>query len=534
MQARRVRALSVTLILCASVAAAAGDWCRWGGDGGCNHVSSETKLPASFDARRRNGPDGKPAPRQNLKWLARLGKFAYGNPTVSQGRVFVGTDDSTLGGDPRFKPTRAGLVQCFDEKTGKLLWRLVVPKRGKIPKKAHYGHQHLGVCSSPTVDGNRAYVMTCATEIVCLDTQGQADGNAGPFTDEAAYMAGSAKKKPLKLTPADADIVWSYDLIDVLGVVPHDVPSCSVLIVGRFLYTATSNGVDGPHKKMVSPDAPSFIALDKTTGKLAATDDLKLGHRIWHCLWSPPSSGTVGGRTLVFFGGGDGICYAFDALTKPTDKPVKLATVWSYDCNPPRYRLRNGKTIDYYAGDKRKKSSPNRNDGAYLGPSQIIGSPAFHQGRVYVIIGQDPLHGRGKGLLHCIDASKTGDISQSGCVWQYDGLDRSMATPTIADGLVYAADVAGRLHCLDAATGKPLWVHEAKAETWGSPLVADGKVFLGTSKRFLVFAHGREKKLLGEVNLGSPMHGTAIAANGTLFVASNRYLYAVAQGAVTK
>ncbi len=525
MLSNRARFLLAGLLGLAA-AASGGDWPQWGGSNGRNHVSNETGLPVSFDARRKDGPDGKPLPRKNVRWLARLGHYAYGNPTVANGKVFVGTDDSTLRGDKRLKPSRAGLVQCFDEATGKLLWRLVVPKRKRMPKGAHYGHQHLGVCSSPTVDGGRVYVMTSATEVVCLDVNGQADGNDGPFTDEAQYMGGPGRP-PVKLTPADADILWRYDLIDELGVVPHDTPSCSVLIVGRFLYTTTSNGVDKPHKKMVNPAAPSFIALDKMTGKLVATDDLRLGHSIWHCLWSPPSCGEAGGRTLVFFGGGDGICYAFEAVTEAKEKPFHLKTAWAYDCNPPNYRRRNGKVIDYYAGDKRKKRG-NKNDGTYVGPSQIIATPVFHEGRVYVAIGQDPLHGRGRGMLHCIDAAA------GTRVWAYDGMDRSLSTVAIADGLVYAPDVAGRLHCLDAKTGKPVWVHETKAQTWGSPLIADGKVYLGTQKRFVVLAHGREKKVLATVNLGSPMYGTAVAANGTLFVASNRYLYAVAEGAAAK
>ena len=60
--------------------------------------------------------------------------------------------------------------------------------------------------------------------------------------------------------------------------------------------------------------APSLIVLDKHTGRLAATDDEQIGTRLLHGQWSSPSLGQVGGKTLVFFGGGDGVCYAFEAL----------------------------------------------------------------------------------------------------------------------------------------------------------------------------------------------------------------------------
>ena len=118
--------------------------------------------------------------------------MGYGNPTISNGRVFVGTDDVTLADDPRFKRSKGGLVKCLDEETGKLLWQLAIPKRpdSRLPEKTHFTHQHLGVCSSPTVDGDRVYVVTSAADIVCLDVNGQANGNDGPFLDEASYMVG--------------------------------------------------------------------------------------------------------------------------------------------------------------------------------------------------------------------------------------------------------------------------------------------------------------------------------------------------------
>jgi len=205
---------------------------------------------------------------------------------------------------------------------------------------------------------------------------------------------------------------------------------------------------------------------------------------------------------------------------------VHLKKIWSYDCNPPEYKLRDGKPIPYYEGDKRKSYSTNKNDGKYIGPSQIIATPVLYEGRVYVPLGQDPAHGRGKGMFHCIDASKTGDITRTGVVWTYDGLDRSLATAAIADGLVYATDVAGKLHCLDAETGECYWTRETGDEAWGGPLVADGKLYFGNKKNFYIMTAGREPKLLSTSRMSAPVYSTPIAANGTVYIASNRYLWA--------
>lgn len=512
-----------------------GDWPQWGGhDPGRNMVSPETGLPESFTPGTKS-PQGAgilPETTEHVRWAVRLGSYVYGNPTVADGRVFVGTDDTSLRGDPRLQPTKGGMVHCLDERTGRVLWRLVTPNRpaSRLPERALYGQQHCGTCSSPAVSGKRVFVVTTACEVICLDVNGLADGNDGPFRDEGQYLVGPGKP-PVALAPDDADILWVCDLVDQLGVCPHDVASCSVLVDGRFVYTTTSNGVDSPHVKCLRPDAPSFIALDTETGRLLATDDEGLGRRLWHCAWSPPSLGVVNGRKLVFFGGGDGVCYAFEALREVPDQPGLFKKVWQYDCNPPHYRMRAGVEIPYYVGDKRKSYSTNKNDGTYLGPSQIISTPVFHEGRVYVTIGQDPMHGRGRGLLHCIDASQTGDVSRVGCVWTYEGIERSIASVAIADGLLYAVDLPGRVHCLDVATGRPCWVEPLQAETWATPLLADGRLYVGTNKRLAVLAAGKEPKVLARISLGSPSYGTPVAANGTLFVASAQYLWAVQRNA---
>ncbi|MFC1806543.1 PQQ-binding-like beta-propeller repeat protein, partial [Planctomycetota bacterium] len=142
----------------------------------------------------------------------------------------------------------------------------------------------LGVCSSPTIDGDRVYAVTSRCEVVCLDVKGLADGNDGPFRDEGEYIALRVRHKtgrrpwkgdrifrpvepkepvaPLELLPTDADILWRYDFMGELDVWPQDASSCSVLLRGDLLYTCTSNGVDLSHRHIPSPEAPSLIALD--------------------------------------------------------------------------------------------------------------------------------------------------------------------------------------------------------------------------------------------------------------------------------
>ena len=217
---------------------------------------------------------------------------------------------------------------------------------------------------------------------------------------------------------------------------------------------------------------------------------------------------------MIIWGGSDGWCYGFaPAPERGEDGLSYLKELWRYDCNAPDYRSKDGKPIRY---------------ATYGGPSEVIATPVFYNGRAYVSIGQDPEHGDGVGRLSCIDLTKRGDISRDGAVWTYRDIGRSISTVSIAEGLLYIAEYAGKIHCLDADTGERFWVHETDSRIWGSTLAADGKVYVGTEDGDLVILKsGRERKLLNQIHFGSPIYSTPVAANGVLYVATQSHLYAI-------
>lgn len=501
--------------------AAPDDWPQWGGRPMRNMYSPARGLPDSFgQIQFKAGTEEIEAKTvKNLRWVAKLGSQSYGNVTVAGGKVFVGTNNEHPR-DPRHQGDRSVLM-CFEEKTAKLLWQLAVPKlaSGKVND-----WEGLGLLTSPTVEGNRVYLVTSRCQVVCLDVEGMANGNDGPFRDEGKYLVkdvvldkGKPTERPappLEPGPLDADIIWVYDMMDDLGVFPHNASNGSVLIVDDIIYACTSNGQDWTHSNIPSPNAPSLIALNKKTGEFLAEDDAKIGPRIFHGQWSSPALAMVNGRKLILFGGGDGFCYAFDA------KPVKegdssfLRTVWKYDANPPEHKVdKEGKPYKYPAAE---------------GPSEINATPVFYKNRVYVAVGQDPEHGEGVGHLVCIDATKTGDVTRTGTIWSYPSIHRSISTVSIdpESGLLFVGDFSGFVHCLDAETGRVYWSHDMKAHMWGSTLVADGKVYVGDEDGdFVVLAAAKEKKVLSETNLGAPVYGTPIVANGALFIQSCTHLF---------
>ena len=511
------------------------DWPEYCGAPCKNLVAEAAALPDAFVPGEKDSMKGEiiRATASNVLWGVRTSSLTYPSPTIVGGKIFTGGREAGL-----------GVFKCLDARDGKLLWEYAAPFRD-IPKsidkdlKFMLGRitPNLGICATATYSNGRVFFVNHRCEVMCLD----ANGSAEPFVMPVP-SASKAKKGdvPPPATPSGvrgAKILWTFDLWEH-GVRPSDACNGSPLVDGDFLYVNTSNGTDRDtdlaydDRKTPAPDAPNLIVLDKKTGRLLASDDEKrIGPNILHGQWSTPSLGIVNGRKLIFFGAGDGCCYAFAALTAVPENPTKLKTIWWCDCNPPEYRVAvsnlNWAAL-YSLGDKRYKKSLNKkNESSYVGTSEIIGCPVFFSNRVYVAIGQDPEHGHGRGALWCLDATKTGKITQAGKIWCYQGLDRTLATPAIHDGLLFIGDVAGRVHCLDADTGKPIWVHETDADAWSSTLLADEKIFFPTLKHLWVLAAGREKKVLSQINLGAPMYATPIAVDDTLYINSRNYLWAV-------
>jgi len=272
-------------------------------------TSAETGLPAVFDAGERSDDGGIKLPDgSGVKWVAKLGGQTCGSPVVAGGRVFVGTNNE-VPRDGRIVGDR-GVLMCFDEKTGEFLWQLAFPKLLRI-KWSDW--QYIGLCSPATVEGDRAYIVSNNCRVMCLDVHGMANGNDGPYTAEAEQITVGGEP-PVEPREKDGDIVWVYDMAGVLNVEPHNGTNCSVLVHGDLLYVCTSNGVDWTHAKVIHPEAPTLIVLDKKTGKLVARDDFGIGPDISHGQWSSPAMGRVGDKTLGFFGAGSGYLYAFEAL----------------------------------------------------------------------------------------------------------------------------------------------------------------------------------------------------------------------------
>jgi outer membrane protein assembly factor BamB len=544
--------------------AAAGetDHTMFGGTPDRNMVNLKSKLE-KFPKEGPKWDDAESVKAWEAEWVlwkAALGSRSYAGPIVAGGKVLVGTNnqnprnprDTRKAAGGEVEKLDKGILLCFDEKTGKFLWQAV---HDKLPGGNVVDWPEIGLCSTPTVEGNRVYYVSNRCAVTCADLNGFADGNQGLQTEQ--YK-----------TPTDADIVWEYDLMKNNDVFPHNAATGCPLIVGDLLYTVTANGMDESHINLPSPLAPSFVALNKKDGTLKWKSSMP-GKNIMHGQWSNPVYADIGGVKQVIFPGGDGWLYAF--------APETGELIWKFDANP--------KGTVYELG-----GTGNRSD--------FIGTPVVYDGKVYIGVGQDPEHSTGIANFYCISPTKKGDISKfletrtkvkgedgqekeqigekpnpNSCeVWRYGWTEprkwaprdfkfgRTMSTACIVDDVLYISELNGYLHCLDAKTGEFFWQFDTKSSIWGSPYFVDGKIFLAAEAGDLwVFKHAKRPKkidaveaakdatdmkaarkiqkekraetekeyVLAKIEFPANIRSTAVVANGVLYVMTENTLYAL-------
>ncbi|MCH2113862.1 MAG: PQQ-binding-like beta-propeller repeat protein [Pirellulales bacterium] len=542
------------------------NWSQWGGDAARNNTPLGHNIPTKWnvgDFDYRTG-EWDSTNAKNIKWVSRLGSQTYGNAVVADGKIYVGTNNSGGWLDRYPSKVDLGCLLCFDLETGDFLWQ---HSSEKLPSGRVHDWPLQGICCAPLVEGDRVWFVTSRGEVRCVDTQGFYDGeNDGQFTHEERRLRDSGKPYMLK---QEADVVWSYNMMEEMRISQHNMCSCSVTAAGDVLFVNTSNGVDVEHNYIPAPDAPSFFAMNKKTGEVLWTDGSP-GLNILHGQWSSPTYGVLGGQPQVIFAGGDGWVYSFDPAGRESsgkDGETKAKLLWKFDANP--------KMSVWELGGRGTRNN-------------IIATPVLYAGNVYVAVGQDPEHGEGVGHLWCIDPTKRGDVSpelafnakdpstpiapkrvqavvpeegdfsrpnaNSAVVWHYSKFDqnqdgkidfeetihRSCGTVAIRDNVLYIADFSGIFHCLNASSGKVHWTYDMLAAAWGSPLIVEDKVYIGDEDgEIAIFRHSatREEAMqevddewepyYGTRDMGNSVYSTPIVADNILYITNRTHLFAI-------
>ncbi len=266
---------------------------------------------------------------------------------------------------------------------------------------------------------------------------------------------------------ADGALAWKHEVLDELDANQADYGmACSPLVVGDLVVVATG-----------APGA-SLMAFDKTTGKVKwQSGNDSAGYS------SPALLELNGVKQIVAFTGESAI-----GLVPNSGEPLwRYPFKTEYDCN----------VITPLAID-----------------SKVFISAGENRGSVLLELAKGP-----DGLKPREHWSSLGNKSALRAEWQ---------TPLLVDGCLYAFDNVGsagpvtNLVCLDAATGKQLWMERRFGK--GNATYADGKLFIATMVGEIVVVradpHGYVE--LGREALMGGSRQAPTIVDGRLYVRDNR------------
>jgi outer membrane protein assembly factor BamB len=177
-----------------------------------------------------------------------------------------------------------------------------------------------------------------------------------------------------------------------------------------------------------------YYAFDKHDGKLLWVS--APGTAPQDTNYSVPIVQVIGGERMLIGGNGDGGIYAINART---GKPI-----WGF-----RMSMRGLNT-----------------------------SPVAEDDLVYIAHGEDNIDNPEFGRVQCIDGTGKGDITETHSKWRFDGVKAGYTALVLKDGILYVVADTGNLHAFDSKTGEELWVHNLGTVGKGSPVWADGKLYV--------------------------------------------------------
>ncbi len=277
----------------------------------------------------------------------------------------------------------------------------------------------------------------------------------------------------------DGKILWQHSLTEEYGRISgYGGRVTSPIVDGDLLLIGMLNaswGYQGMGRNR-------FVALDKKTGKVvwwAST-----GFAPKDTYYSTPVVANIGGQRLMVSGGGDGGVHAFKVRTGEK--------VWSY----------------------------------IFGTAAVNCSPVVDGDLVYIGHGEENEGINEQGRVICLDGSKVDEKGQPKLVWKVDGIKAKFASPVIHEGRLYICDDIGKLFCLDAKTGNTIWDIQYGKNTKGSPVWADGKIYIAeVNSKFHILKPGPDScEVLYTQFFRKPAGGSDIEINGSPAVA-NGHVY---------
>ena len=210
----------------------------------------------------------------------------------------------------------------------------------------------------------------------------------------------------------------------------------------------------------IGTDYGDFYALDQGNGSVA-----------WTLPKSPTQGSAAGDDGKVFIGTLDGNVYALDAKAGNV--------IWAYNTTDSLHSspmVYNG-TV-YIASRSGKLYALDEDSGAVRWTANLgyntDATPAIDPSTRTIFIGTFG------GYMFAVDA----DNGEFKWISQYYGPIYS--TAAVTRDVVYGCTQAGKLFALGTANGSELWSYNLGSEMWASPVIVDGRLYVGTMGGHLI------------------------------------------------
>ncbi len=171
--------------------------------------------------------------------------------------------------------------------------------------------------------------------------------------------------------------------------------------------------------------------------------------------------------------------------------------------------------------------------GFHLSKRGLNSTVLVHDNRVYASHSEENVDEGKMGRLVAIDATGSGDVTSTHELWRIDELAAGFPSPALSDGRLLVVDNSANLFAIDAASGEIAWTHELGTVGKGSPVVADGKIYVTeTNGRFHILKPGKDgvtvldvDELKSEGDRYAEIYGSPAIAYGRVYFATEGGVY---------
>jgi outer membrane protein assembly factor BamB len=138
----------------------------------------------------------------------------------------------------------------------------------------------------------------------------------------------------------------------------------------------------------------------------------------------------------------------------------------------------------------------------------------------------------GRNVLLAIRPGGRGDVSDSHVVWRHTRHVPFCASPLFLDGLIYTVKDGGFLACLDARDGETVRRDRLTGggSYYSSPVAGDGKIYVLSERgRLTVVRAGRDWQVLSAADFEEDTYATPALADGRIYLRTAAHLYCFGQ-----